>query len=158
MKIVVIKRGGFYLGFILLILLSLFFLTQTNHFINTLSVRTGQGQIFFEPEMPEKGSLDEMYLDALMLFLNPSIEEAINNYYSERLGRSLLNDPWSNKVLYIRRPNGYRTFLFEIKLEVLPYYGPHNTVGADHITLTFSASGVEIKSFEHIRDFTRSAD
>lgn len=153
MKIVVIKRGGFYLGFILLILLSLFFLTQTKHFINTLSVHTGQGQIFFEPEIPDEGSLEEMYLDALMLFLNPSVEEAANNYYSERIGRSLLSDPWSNKVLYIRRPNGYESFLFEIKLEVRPYYGPHNTVGIDRVTLTFSSSGVEIKSFEHIKDY-----
>ncbi len=153
MKIVVIKRGGFYLGFILLILLSLFFLTQTNRFINTLSVHTGQGQFFFEPEIPDEGSLDEMYLDALMMFLNPSVEKAVNNYYNERIGRSLLNDPWTNKVLYIRRPNGYRTFLFEIKLEVRPYYGSHDNVGIDRITLTFSSSDVEIKSFEHIKDY-----
>ena len=99
-----------------------------------------------------------MYLDALMMFLNPTVEKAVNNYYSDRIDRSLLNDPWTNKVLYIRRPNGYRTFLFEIKLEIRPYYGSHNTISADHITLTFSSSGVEIKSFEHIRDFTQSAD
>lgn len=108
---------------------------------------------YFEPGKPKEGSLEEMYQDVFMALLDSYIDAAVESYYKEYSGHSPIVDPWANKVLYIKRPNGYRTFLFEIKLEVLPYWGPHNTIGVDHITMNVSTRGVEIIGYKHIKDF-----
>lgn len=52
------------------------------------------------------------------------------------------------------RLNGYRSFLFNLKLRVDSYIGPHNSVGLDYITVTVGGSGdVKIDRFEHIKSF-----
>lgn len=102
---------------------------------------------YFGPVTPSEGSLDEIYQDVFMALLAPYIGKAVEDYY----GKPFSVDPWANKVLYIRRPNGYRTIYFEMELKVIPYYGPHRSVGIDHITLTVTGGGnVVVKKFEHI--------
>ncbi|WP_026477812.1 DUF3888 domain-containing protein [Alkaliphilus transvaalensis] len=49
-----------------------------------------------------------------------------------------------------------RTFYFIIDIELVPYIGPHNSVGIDQITLIVEGScDVEIVDFRHIKDFIR---
>ncbi|MBU3156360.1 DUF3888 domain-containing protein [Clostridium estertheticum] len=50
-------------------------------------------------------------------------------------------DAWAIDILSVERPNGYRTFLFIIKMEVIPYVGPHLSVGVDRITITVDGIG-----------------
>lgn len=110
-------------------------------------------QTYFEPDTPIKGSIEEIYQDVFMTQLLPYIQDAVSNYYEENTGYSPKVDPWEPDVLYIKRPNGYRTFLFEMKLKVAPYLGSHVSIGVDHITLRVSSREVEVINYEHIKDF-----
>lgn len=67
-----------------------------------------------------------------MVFLDPYIEKAGADYY----GIPYTVAPYLTKVISIERKNEWRQFRFLIKLEILPYTGPHNTVGFDHITIS----------------------
>ncbi len=105
---------------------------------------------YFIPHEPAEGSLEEIYQDVFMVFLDPYIEKAVEDYY----GIPYAVAPYMTKVLSIERPNRGRTFAFLIKLEILPYTGPHNTVGKDHITIRVQAGPeVKVEKFEHIKDF-----
>ena len=110
-------------------------------------------QTYFEPSIPEKGSLEEIYQDVLMTMLLPCINKAVDDYYEKNTGYSPSVDPWQPKILYIKRTNGYRTFLIQMKLEVMPYLGAHNSIGVDHITFRVSYKNVEVLEFEHIKDY-----
>jgi hypothetical protein len=82
----------------------------------------------------------------------PYIQQEIDKYYSQYLTDTPMVAPYTVSVLSAERPNGYRSFVFDLKLEVSSYIGPHNTVGLDHITLIVGGSGdVEIEKFEHIK-------
>ncbi len=81
------------------------------------------------------------------------IDKAVDNYYEKNLGYSPGVAPWQTDVLSIERPNGYRTFLFIVKLEVKPYLGAHNSIGVDHITIKVSSGEVKVEKFEHIKDY-----
>jgi hypothetical protein len=122
------------------------------------SIKTGISlhtpyQTYFEPAKPERGSLEEIYQDVFMTMLSPYIDKAIDDYYEKHTGYTPGVDPWQPQILYIKRPNGYRTFLFEMKLEVAPYLGAHNSIGVDHITLSVSPGEVKVLEFEHIKDY-----
>lgn len=108
---------------------------------------------YFEPERPAAGSLEEIYQDVFMTMLLPYIQEAVNDYYEKNTGYFPSVDPWQPDVLSIERPNGYRTFLFIIKLEVMPYLGAHNSIDVDHITLRVSYREVKVEKFEHIKSY-----
>ncbi len=97
--------------------------------------------------------MEELYQDVFMTMLLPYIQEAVSNYYEENTGYSPNVDPYGPVILSIERPNGYRTFLFIIKLEVAPYLGAHNSIGVDHITIRVSAGEVKVEKFEHIKSY-----
>lgn len=59
----------------------------------------------------------------------------------------------SVEIMSVTRPHGYRTFEFEIKLQVKPFVGAHNTIGVDNITLRVDSGGIEVEKFEHIQSF-----
>lgn len=110
-------------------------------------------QTYFEPETPSKGSLEELYRDVFMTLLSPYIQEAVNDYYEENMGYSPYIALWQPDILSIERPDGYRTFMFVIKLEVTPYLGAHYPVGVDHITIRISSGEVKVEKFEHIKSY-----
>lgn len=110
-------------------------------------------RIYFEPDKPDEGSLEEMYQDVFMTLLLPYVREAVTNYYEINAGYSPIVDPWQPKVLSIERPEGYRTFSFIIKLKVLPYLGAHNSIGVDHVTISVSSGKIRIEKFEHIESY-----
>lgn len=98
------------------------------------------------PKVQEK----KLYQDIFFTLLRPYISKAIVDYY----GKSYNFDNWSTDILSVERPNGNRTELFIIKLQVNPYIGAHNTVGTDNITFIVSAGGnVKIEKFEHIKSY-----
>ena len=103
----------------------------------------------------EAESKEILYQDILITLLMPQINKAIDNYYSEYLTETPSEAPYFVKILNVRRPNGDRTSYFIIKFEVMPYIGPHNSVGKDHITLAvkYGEEPVVIK-FEHIESYT----
>jgi hypothetical protein len=107
----------------------------------------------FEPGKPATGSIEEIYQDVFMTLLLPCINKAVDNYYEENTGYTPIVDPWQPDVLSIERPNGYRTILFIIKLEVMPYLGAHNSIGLDHITIRVSSGEVRVEKFEHIKSY-----
>jgi hypothetical protein len=101
---------------------------------------------YIEPSVPPECSLEEMYRDSVISLLYPYISDAIENYYRQPFH----HDPWSDIILSIER-QGASHFL--IKLEVMPYYGPHNSVGIDHITISIAPTEVKIEKFEHIKTY-----
>lgn len=103
---------------------------------------------------PIEGSTEELYQDIFVSLLDPYIQKAINDYYLKYFKGPPLFAPYSVNILNVERPNGYRTFLFIIKLQVSPYFGPHLVVGTDNITIKVDASGkAQVEKFEHIESF-----
>jgi len=106
-------------------------------------------QTFFEPGIPLEGSVEEIYQDIFVTLLSPCIEEAVENYY----GQPFSVAPYLVRILSVERPNGYRTFEFIITIEVMPYYGPHNSVGVDRITIRVKSSKAVVEKFDHIKSY-----
>jgi hypothetical protein len=100
---------------------------------------------------PPVVSNEDLYHDIFISLLMPYIDRAIEYFYDDYLTYLPGEDPWSVIILDIERP---QSFQFVIKLEVVPYVGPHNSVGIDHITFRVNASGkVEMEKFEHVKSF-----
>lgn len=92
---------------------------------------------------------EELCTDIISTLLFPEINKCIDKYYPEHPQVALFNV----KILETKRPAGYRTFNFMIKLEVKPFVGAHNVIGIDHITFDISPTGVSVEKFEHIKSF-----
>ncbi len=112
-----------------------------NSFVNTTAKQT-------------KEESQILYQDVILTALSPTINTAIADYYKTLLTESPLYDSTAIKILNIQRPNGDRTSLFIINIEVKPFVGPHITVGKDRISIKLSYPGLqEILKFEHIKDY-----
>jgi hypothetical protein len=98
---------------------------------------------------PKEGSIEELYKDIIASLIAPYIDKEIEKYY----GRQYLYDLWSMKFLRIDRPNGYRTFVFTITVEVHPFIGAHNTVGIDEMTIKIEGENPTVENFKHIKSF-----
>jgi hypothetical protein len=103
---------------------------------------------------PVKGSTEELYQDIYITLLEPYIQEAVNSYYKEYFKSAPTVAPYMVDIISIDRPFGYRTFVFVIKVQVMPYFGPHNAVGIDNITLKIGEENkVQIEKYDHIKSF-----
>lgn len=106
------------------------------------------------PYQPPEQSREELYQDILISLLLPHIQKEVDKYYSKYLTQTPHVAPYSVYILSADRPNGYRTFIFNLKLRVDSYIGPHNSVGLDYLTVTVGGSGdVKIEKFEHIKSY-----
>lgn len=106
------------------------------------------------PYKPPEQSREELYQDIFMSLLLPYIQNEVDKYYSKYLIYPPVVAPYTVYVLSAIRPNGYRSFVFNLKLRVDSYIGPHNGVGQDLITLTVDGAGdVKIEKFEHIKSY-----
>lgn len=126
---------------------------QSGNVMQTGADKPEIAKTYFEPEIPSSGSLEELYQDVFMTMLLPYIQEAVSHYYEENTGYSPTVDPWQPDILFIERPDGYRTFAFVIKLGVAPYLGAHNPIGVDHLTIRVSPGEVSVEKFEHIKSY-----
>lgn len=105
-------------------------------------------------QLPNADTKELLYRDIFMTLLMPKIDDAIDNFYGKYLNVLPREDPWAIKILDIERPNGDRTSLFIIKLQVLPYLGPHNSIGRDNITIRVRyGSEPETLKFEHLESY-----
>ncbi|MBZ9688868.1 DUF3888 domain-containing protein [Clostridium estertheticum] len=103
---------------------------------------------------PLQHSKEELYQDIFCSLLMPYIQKSVGDYYTKFLTDIPGVDPWNIDILSVERPNGYRTFVFVIKMEVIPYVGPHLGVGVDRITITVDGTGeVKVTKFEHISSY-----
>jgi hypothetical protein len=104
-------------------------------------------------QQPMEDSRDLQLQDMLVLELLPHMREKLAEVYSDVLSieGSPQIHPYSVDVRQIERVSGFRGFDFLITLEVQPTVGPHIPVGEDTFTFRISASGVELKHFEHLR-------
>jgi hypothetical protein len=103
---------------------------------------------------PAEGSTEELFQDVYLTLLEPSIQKAVSDYYKPYFKDPPGPAPYETDVLSIDRPYGYRTFVFIIKVQVMPYFGPHLHVGVDNITLRIGAgSEVQLERFEHLKSF-----
>ncbi|GAA0774252.1 hypothetical protein GCM10008908_23780 [Clostridium subterminale] len=106
------------------------------------------------PHQPPKESTEELYQDVFLALLMPYIKTEVEKYYSTYMSQTPLVDPYSIYINSISRPNGYRSFVFDISLQVNPYIGPHILVGTDNIDFTVEGNGrVKVKNFEHIKSY-----
>lgn len=107
---------------------------------------------------PFQGSAEKIYQDTIMGLIWPKINKAVDNYYKKYFKDNPLLAPYELKFLSvdarINEPNtGYPSF-FEVKVQVMPYFGPHLNVGVDNITFKIGVLGdVQVKKFEHIKSY-----
>lgn len=107
-----------------------------------------------QPYKPPEQSREELYQDIFVSLLMPEIQKSVDNYYKEFLTDTPMVAPYDVTILKAERPNGYRTFVFLLELEVHPYIGAHNSVGVDHITIRVGGSGdVKVEKFEHVKSY-----
>jgi hypothetical protein len=103
---------------------------------------------------PPEQSREELYQDIFISLLLPYVQKEVDKYYSKYLTDTPMVAPYTVYVLSAERLNGYRSFLFNIKLQVDSYTGPHIDVGLDYITATVGGAGyVKIEKFEHIKSY-----
>lgn len=106
------------------------------------------------PYKPPEQSREELYQDIFISLLVPYIQKEVDKYYSKYLTDTPMVAPYGVYVLSAERPNGYRSFVFKLKLQVNSYTGPHIGVGLDYITLTVEGTGdVKVEKFEHIKSY-----
>lgn len=127
----------------------------SNFFINPLSIQRGtvDSSNFLFATIPPEHSREELYQDIIMTLINPYIDEAIYDYY----GQSYRYDLFGVEVLEAKRTREYRGFIFKMKIHIMPFTGPHNTVGEDIVTIKISPSKTIVEKFEHIRSSNLSS-
>jgi hypothetical protein len=91
-----------------------------------------------------------VYQKMLITALDPYIQKSARDYYGRK---DVLAPPYMVKVLETTNPTGDQA-VFELKLQVEPYVGPHDSVGIDDITLKISPTEINVMNFEHIKSFT----
>jgi hypothetical protein len=99
--------------------------------------------------LPHQDSKELRLQDMLMNFLNPYINDAVDDYYQHVLKEHPLVYPYFVDVIQSHRVNGFRGFILSITLEVTPVVGPHISVGEDRLTFEISA-GPKIKLVKYV--------
>jgi hypothetical protein len=102
---------------------------------------------------PTEESEEELVMDLFLSLLLPNIDKAVSKYYADFLTITPLVYPYQIKILNMERPNGYRSFLFKVTIEVTPVVGPHIEVGKDQLTFSISTSRVKLGKFKHIETY-----
>ncbi|WP_160680834.1 DUF3888 domain-containing protein [Clostridium sp. C8-1-8] len=97
----------------------------------------------------QEESKEILYNDIIMAMLTPYIQREVEKYY----GTYYSVEPWANDIVSIERPNGDRTSYFIIEIEIMPYTGPHNSVGIDRITISIDSSEIKVLKFKHLHSF-----
>lgn len=106
------------------------------------------------PYKPPEQSKEELNQDIYISLLMPYIQQEVDKYYDRYLYDTPMVAPYTITVLSAERPNGYRSFVFNIKLQVNSYVGPHIDVGLDNLYVKVGGSGdVHIQKFEHVKSY-----
>ena len=89
-----------------------------------------------------------------VLLLDPAIQQAIARYYQEYFKDSPVFAPGDITVLSTERAEENQSLVIDVKLQVMPYFGPHLYVGVDDITLQVQNRNVQVEKFEHVRSYS----
>ncbi|HEX3018314.1 MAG TPA: DUF3888 domain-containing protein [Caproicibacter sp.] len=101
---------------------------------------------------------DKTYQKLIVDLLFPKIDEPSDLFYKKYLKEPPTNAPYLTTVLSVTPQKSEKNFedpsSFLVKVQISPYYGPHNSVGTDNITFQISSIG-EIKPviFEHVESY-----
>lgn len=96
-------------------------------------------------------SKEKLYNDILVSLLSPYTQKAVDDFYGKYLKELPGADPNWDRVLSVERVGGENRLQYLITLETMPYIGPHNSAGRDHITFRVRALGeVTLEKFEHV--------
>ncbi|MCJ8012007.1 DUF3888 domain-containing protein [Paenibacillus sp. KQZ6P-2] len=112
----------------------------------------------FQPKESKEPKL-LLYQDMVMEFLLPDIQNAVNDYYKNRLSENPLVYPYQIEIVQAKRVNGGpgdRGFHFSITLETEPVLGPHVAVGRDRMIFEISPlfpDKVKLIAFRHLQSF-----
>ncbi len=103
--------------------------------------------------MPTEDSPELQMKDMFMLLLSPAIDKEVSDYYSDFYDTTPLVYPYQINVVNTERIGGFRTFHFEITIEVTPVVGPHISVGKDRLTFGISPTlpgQIRLKEYKHL--------
>ncbi len=94
--------------------------------------------------------------DIVVTLLMPAVREAVSSFYEPYLTLSPTVVPYyGSQIVEIRGGERFREGIgnshYTITVEVLPYVGPHLSVGKDRLTLRIRPDGVTVERFEHLK-------
>lgn len=121
---------------------------ETSTFVNAIELLDHKVPNQSDTYIAPQESKEELCQDIFMTMLTPYIQKAVDDYYGKHYAVDSVAE-----ILSIDQPNGYRTFYFIIKPQVVPYQRAHNAVGGDQITLSVSSSSVKVEKFEHFKAY-----
>lgn len=103
-------------------------------------------------------SNDKTYQNLIVDLLYPKIREASDNFYKKYLREPPTTAPYLTTLLSVIPQKSDESLVypdsFIVKVQISPYYGPHNSVGTDAITFWISNFGdIQLKKFEHIKSY-----
>lgn len=131
---------------LILVLLESTFMLAGNKF----DLSQGEAQISsINNQTFKKSDEQQIYKNLFVTMLYPYVNEAIDNYYKEYLSYLPGEAPYSYRIIEIKKTPGLN-YSYLVVLEVMPYVGPHLTVGRDRITFRIELEGVKVEKFEHI--------
>lgn len=96
--------------------------------------------------------------DMVVTLLIPSVQKAVNDFYSPYLTMNPTVVPWyGTEIISIvggeRLHEGVTNSQYTVELEVYPYIGPHISVGKDRIELSVKVDGVTVENYEHLKSY-----
>jgi hypothetical protein len=99
--------------------------------------------------------------DMVITLLMPSIKDAVNHFYEPYLTIKPTVVPYNGaKITEIhggeRILEGINDSRYTVVVEVLPYIGPHDSIGKDRITLSVQPDGIVVEKFEHLESYDLS--
>ena len=104
----------------------------------------------FAAEGSDVNQDNDIYRRLSLTMLSQYVDKAIDNYYGEYMTYLPSEDTWDYRILNIERPSPGK-YYYTVRLEVLPYVGPHLTVGRDRITMKINLNGVvESVQLDHL--------
>jgi len=96
------------------------------------------------------GPKEKVYKNLFITLFIPYVNQAISDYYDEYFSPVPIEDPWNYKFIDIEK-NPEKNYSYIVILEVMPYIGPHITVGTDRITFLIELDKVKVEKFEHLK-------
>ncbi|SET40315.1 DUF3888 domain-containing protein [Paenibacillus sp. NFR01] len=108
-------------------------------------IKTSQGGCWYNEDKTAQNNR------LVLTLLSPAIRQQIDKYYSKKLTVIPTFDPFIGssveRVKY--QPSG-----IDVTVTVIPYVGPHNSVGKDRMTFHISNLGkVTATDYKHLEDY-----
>lgn len=90
---------------------------------------------------------------ALLLTLLPEIEQQVNLYYSNYFSKIPTTAQYVTDICKLEKTPHTSGYNYTLVVSVEPYFGPHNTIGKDHLTFDIGINGAHFRSFEHVASY-----